>query len=350
MKNFRYQRASDAPGAIASVAQTPNADFIAGGTSHVDLMKEGVYNFDLLVDVSRLPLQQITEQNGGLRIGANVKNTALAHDARVQKSYTGLAEAILAGASTQIRNMASTAGNPLQRTRCPYLRDLASPCNKREPGSGCSALTGLNFNHAIFGASPACIAVQPSDMSVALAALDAVVNTQSPNGARAIPFVDFHRLPGDTPEIDTVLEKGELITSIDLPAFAGRSHYLKVRDRASYAYARVSTFVALEMDGPNIGRARIGIGSVALKPWRATQAEAFLAGKAPTEANFRQASRLAFEGANTQLAPQSAYKVPLGQNTLLRCLMETAGLLPLQGEAGTAFASSAGAVAGMEVI
>jgi len=240
--------------------------------------------------------------------------------------------------------MASMGGNPLQRTRCPYFRDTSQACNKREPGTGCAALTGINRVHALFGASSACVATHPSDLAVALSALDAVVQTTRPSGPRAIPFPELHRLPGDTPQQDTVLEQGELITAIDLPAFAGRSHYLKVRDRASYAYALVSCAVALEMDGNTIRRARVALGGVAHKPWRTPESEALLAGKQPSEALFRAAAKAAF--ADAKPLKHNAYKIPLGQNTLVRALLETSGLLPLQGPAGTAFAASAGGVAG----
>ncbi len=348
MYPFQYERAKNAKSAVATVSKNPGATFIAGGTSHVDLMKEDVHRPDLVVDVSALPLKTIANLRGGLRgglrIGANVSNTQLAYHPEVQARYAALAEAILAGASTQIRNMASTAGNPLQRTRCPYFRDTTQACNKREPGTGCAALTGINRIHAIFGASEACIATHPSDMAVALAALDATVQTTGPNGARSIPFTEFHRLPGDTPHIDTVLLQGELITSIDLPAFSGKSHYLKVRDRASYAYALVSCAVALEMNGNVIRRARIALGGVAHKPWRTPEAEAMLAGQTPSETLFRAAAKAAF--ASAKPLEHNAYKIPLGQSVMTRALLETSGLLPLQGAAGTAFASSAGGVAG----
>ena len=344
MHPFQYERAKNAKNAVATVSKTPGATFIAGGTSHVDLMKEDVHRPDLVVDISALPLKSISNLRGGLRIGANVSNTQLAYFPAVQARYAALAEAILAGASTQIRNMASTAGNPLQRTRCPYFRDTTQACNKREPGTGCAALIGINRIHAIFGASESCIATHPSDMAVALSALDAVVQTSGPNGARSILFTQFHRLPGDAPHVDTILQQGELITSIDLPAFEGKSHYLKVRDRASYAYALVSCAVALEMNGPLIRRARIALGGVAHKPWRTPEAEAMLVGQTPSEELFRTAAKAAF--ASAKPLEHNAFKVPLGQNVMVRALMETSGLLPLQGAAGTVFAASAGGVAG----
>ena len=345
MHPFRYERARNAKNAVSTVAQTPNSTFIAGGTSHVDLMKENVHRPDLVVDISGLPLQSITVQGGVIRIGANATNTQVAYHPDIIAHYPGLSEAILAGASAQIRNMASMAGNPLQRTRCPYFRDTTQACNKRDPGTGCAALTGVNRVHAIFGASEACVATHPSDMAVALSALDAVVQTQGPRGARSIPFTEFHRLPENTPQFDTILQQGELITSIDLPAFTGRSHYVKARERASYAYALVSCAVALEMDGNVIRRARVALGSVAHKPWRTAEAEAMLKGKAPSEALFREAAKAAF--ANAKPLKHNAYKIPLGQNVMVRALMETSGLMPLPGPAGTAFASSAGGVAGV---
>ena len=348
MKPFQYQRAQSTEGATKLAAHNPGTDFIAGGTTQVDLMKENVLVPDVLLDISPVLSQSIEAHNGGLRIGAGVSNTAAAYHPEIQRRYAGVSEAILAGASPQIRNMASMGGNVLQKTRCPYYRDTASACNKREPGSGCAALTGINADHAILGGSPACITLYHGDMAVPLSALDAVVQTSSLGGARSIVMSDLHRLPGDAPHVDTVLQQGELITFIDLPAFAGRSHYLKVRDRASYAYARVSCAVALEMDGPNIRRARIALGSVAPKPWRATQAEQMLAGQAPSEALFREAARATF--ADAKPLQYNAYKIPLGQNVMVRCLMEVSGLLPLQGPAGTVFASSVGAVAGMTPI
>ena len=352
MYPFRYERARTIEDALQSVTAQPltiagqsRAVFLAGGTNQLDFMKENVHRPDILVDITRLPLNAITAMpDGGLRLGAGSKNSAVAYHPDVQKNYVILAEAILAGASPQIRNMASTGGNLLQRTRCPYFRDTAMACNKREPGTGCSALTGINRVHAIFGASSQCIAANPSDMCVALSALDAVVRVRGPKGDRSIPFTEFHRLPGDRPERDTVLEPDELITSVDLPPFQGMSHDLKVRERASYAYALVSVGAALEMDGQNIKRARISLGSVAHKPWRAVEAEQLLAGKTPDAALFREAAKAAF--AEAKPLEYNAYKIRMGTNTLTRCLMEVSGLMPLQGKAGTAFSSSAGSVAG----
>ena len=345
MYPFQYQRAKSVAAAVAAVAQEPGATFIAGGTSHVDLMKEDVHRPTRLVDIAALPQDKITPWEGGLRIGAGASNAAAAYFPAVQQRYPAVSEALLTGASTQIRNMASMGGNPLQRTRCPYFRDTSQACNKREPGSGCAALNGINRVHALFGASAACVATHPSDLAVALAALDAVVQTTGPRGTRAIPFPDLHRLPGDTPHQDTVLEQGELITSIDLPAFTGRSHYLKVRDRASYAYALVSCAVALELEDGTMRRVRVALGGVAHKPWRVPAAEALLAGQRPSAELFRAAAQAAF--AEAKPLRHNAYKIPLGQNAMVRALLETSGLLPLQGPAGTAFAASAGGVAGL---
>lgn len=344
MHPFQYQRAESSREAVAAVAQQAGAAFIAGGTSQVDLLKEGAAQPDRLVDVSGLPLRELGEQAGGVRIGALVSNTEAAYYPAMQTRYTAVSEALLAGASVQIRNMASMGGNPLQRTRCPYFRDPAQPCNKRNPGSGCAAIGGYNHVHALFGASSACVATHPSDLAVALAALDAQVQTLGPRGARTIPFTELHRLPGTTPQHDTILEHGELITAIDLPAFAGRSHYLKVRERASYAYALASCAVALEMDGPRIRRARIALGAVAHKPWRVPAAEALLAGQVPSEKLFRTAATAAFAAAKP--LEHNAYKIPMGRRLLVRALLETSGLQPLQGPAGTAFAASVGGMAG----
>jgi xanthine dehydrogenase YagS FAD-binding subunit len=345
MNPFHYQRAGSAAEAVALVAREPAATFIAGGTSEVDLLKEGVHQPSRLVDLAGLPPGTIAPLNGGLRLGASVSNSAAAAHPEIRQRYTAVSEALLAGASTQIRNVATMGGNPLQRTRCPYFRDPGQPCNKRVPGSGCAALGGLNRMHALFGASSSCVATQPSDLAVALAALDAQVQTTGPGGSRTIAFPDLHRLPGSTPHLDTVLEHGELITAIDLPAFSGRSHYLKVRDRASYAYALVSCAVALELDGTRIRRARIALGGVAHKPWRVPAAEALLAGQKPTEKLFLAAAERAF--ADAKPLEHNGYKVPMGRNLLVRALLETSGLQPLAGPAGTAFAASVGGMGGL---
>lgn len=346
MHPFLYERATASNSASAAVAGDDQASFIAGGTSEIDLIKENVHRPKRLVDVASVTLKEITELNGGLRIGAGVSNSAAAAFPDIVKRYPVISEALLSGASIQIRNMASMGGNPLQRTRCPYFRDTAQPCNKRDPGTGCGALEGINRTHAIFGASPECVATQAGDLAIALTVLDAVVQTEGPKGTRAIPFADFYRLPGDTPQIDTVLEHGELILSIDLPAFSGRSHYLKVRDRASYAYALVSCGVAVEMEGDTITKARVALGAVAHKPWRALEAEELMIGKKPSLALFEKAADITF--ANAKPLEHNRYKIPLGRNIMIRCLMETSGLSPLSGPAGSVFAANVGGVAGID--
>src|SRR5438105_278636 len=293
MNPFRYERASDASAAIAMLAQAPSAAFLGGGTNLVDHMKLGVAQPDLLSDDAHLPYDHIELlADGGLRIGSAVRNSDLAADRTIRARYPMLTQALLAGASGQLRNMATTGGNLLQRTRCVYFQDVSKPCNKREPGSGCPARDGYHRNLAILGASDACIATHPSDMAVAMVALDAVVRVLGPNGERTIPLVNFHRLPGDEPQRDTVLERGELITAVDLPplAFATRSHYRKVRDRASYAFALVSVAVAIDVADGKVRDARIAFGGVAHVPWRATKAESVLRGASATEEVFRQAA------------------------------------------------------------
>lgn len=356
MRPFDYEIASDVASAVALVGREADAQFIAGGTSQVDLLKEDVQRPARLVDVSRLPLGEVELQpSGGLHIGANVKNATAAVHPLVRAGYPAISEALLAGASQQVRNMASMAGNLLQRTRCPYLRDPAQPCNKRDPGTGCAAVAGYNRMHAIFGQtdegpdSPhTCIATHPSDMAVAMAAHEAVLVVEGPRGSRRLAFEDLHRLPGETPYLDTNLAQGELIVAIELPAFAGNSHYLKVRDRASYAYALVSCAVALQIDAAGrIATARIALGSVALKPWRAHTAEELLAGQRPGRELFAEAAAQALDGARPY--PMNGYKVGLGRTLVQRALLETAGLEQLQGPAGTAFASSVGGVAGPEL-
>src|SRR5437764_15264020 len=292
MNPFRYERASDASAAIAMLAQAPSAAFLGGGTNLVDLMKLGVAQPDLLIDVAHLPYDRIELlPNGGIRIGAAVRNSDLAADHTIRARYPVLSQALLAGASGQLRNMATTGGNLLQRTRCVYFQDVSKPCNKREPGSGCPARDGYHRSLAILGASEACIATHPSDMAVAMVALDAVVRVLGPNGERTIPLVNFHRLPGDEPQRDTVLERGELITAVDLPplAFATRSHYRKVRDRASYAFALVSIAAAIDVADGIVRDVRIAFGGVAHVPWRARKAEAVLRGARATEEAFRRA-------------------------------------------------------------
>src|SRR5262249_55819951 len=286
MINFQYSRANDVADAVRQISASPSAKFIAGGTNLVDLMRMDVERPTKLIDVSKLRLDKVEETaNGGLRIGALVRNSDLAYHPLVARRYPVLASALLAGASQQLRNMASVGGNLLQRTRCAYFYDIATPCNKREPGSGCSAINGLNRMNAILGTSEACIAVHPSDMCVALTVLEANVHVTGPRGERVIPIADFHRLPGDTPQRDTNLEPDELITAIELPprGFAANYTYLKIRDRLSYAFALVSVAVGLELDGGTIKEARFALGGVAHKPWRNVQAEAVIRGQPANE-------------------------------------------------------------------
>src|SRR5256886_2798436 len=295
MNNFGYTRASDVADAVRRIAADPGAKFIAGGTNLIDLMKENVARPSRLIDITHLPLDQIDEtQDGGLRIGALVPNSDLAYHPQIEKRYPLLRSAILAGASPQLRNMATTGGNLLQRTRCFYFYDTTTPCNKREPGSGCSAIDGLNRMHAILGASETCIATHPSDMCVALAALEARVHVAGPAGERAIAFADFHRLPGDTPQLDNSLHPNEIVTAVELPAdgFAKNYSYLKIRDRLSYAFALVSVAAALELEGGTIRQARLALGGVAHKPWRGTAAEAGLRGQPTNQATFTRAADL----------------------------------------------------------
>jgi xanthine dehydrogenase YagS FAD-binding subunit len=323
MKPFSYERAEDTAEAVALLAENPNATFLAGGTNLVDLMKLEVATPEVLVDVRRLTSDRIEElPDGGVRIGAAVPNSELAANRTIRRRYPMLAQALLAGASGQLRNLATTGGNLLQRTRCVYFYDVSTPCNKREPGSGCSALEGFNRNHAILGWSEACVATHPSDMAVAMAALDAVVRTQGPDGEREIPLVDFHRLPGDEPQRDTVLEHGELITAVDLPPlpFATNSRYRKVRERASYAFALVSVAAAVDVEDGAILDARIALGGVAHKPWRARAAEDVLREAPATEESFRGA--VDAELAEAQPLRDNAFKVPLARNTLVAVLRD----------------------------
>jgi len=324
MNPFRYERAADAQAAIAALAAAPNGAFLGGGTNLVDHMRLGVRQPDLLVDITHLPFDRIEPlPDGGVRIGALVRNSDLAADRTIRQRYPVLAEALLDAASGQLRNLATTGGNLLQRTRCVYFQDVSKPCNKRAPGSGCPAREGYHRELAILGASQACIATHPSDMAVALAALDAVVRVQGPGGERTIPLVDFHRLPGDEPQRDTVLAHGELITAIDLPplAFAARSRYRKVRDRASYAFALVSVAAALDVTDDGMVRdVRLALGGVAHKPWRAWKAEAALRGAPATAETFRRAAEA--ELADAQPLPGNAFKVPLARTTLVRTLLD----------------------------
>jgi xanthine dehydrogenase YagS FAD-binding subunit len=326
---FQYSRASDVSDAVRQLAADPWAKLIAGGTNLLDLMKEDVERPTRLIDISQLPLREVAEtSDGGLRIGALVPNTDLAYHPLVEQRYPILASAILSGASQQLRNMASTGGNLLQRTRCAYFYDTAAPCNKRRPGSGCSAIGGLNRMHAILGASDTCIATHPSDMCVALAVLDAKVHVTGRAGGRVIAFVDFHRLPGDAPQRDTTLAPDEIVTAVELPArgFPANYTYLKIRDRLSYAFALVSVAAALELDGGTIRDARLGLGGVAHKPWRDPIAEAALIGQAAEEAAFAQAAETVLRGARGY--PHNAFKIDLARRAIVRALTQAANGTP----------------------
>ena len=318
---FSFIRTKDRETAIRD-GSLKGTKFIAGGTNLVDLMKLDIEKPDRLVDINALDLNQIEVlSNGHIRVGALVKNTTFAYHPEIMKRFPVIHEAILSGASPQLRNMASTGGNILQRTRCYYFYDTAFPCNKRTPGSGCSAINGYNRNHAILGASDHCIATHPSDLCVALMAMDAMVLTQGPKGKRNIPFTEFHQLPGTTPQIDNVLQAGELITAIEIPAlhFSNRSCYLKVRDRASYEFALSSAAVALEISGGKINQSRIALGGVGTKPWRALEAEKQLAGTVVSKEAFRKAADIALADARPH--QHNAFKTELAKRTLVRALM-----------------------------
>ena len=328
MDAISYERAADADAAIKA-AQQPGVVFIGGGTNLLDLMKGGVAKPVKLVDITHIAgLDTISElPDGGLRIGALVRNSDAANHAWVRGRYPLLSEAFLAGASAQLRNMATVGGNLMQRTRCYYFYDTGFPqCNKRTPGSGCAAIEGNNRIHAILGASNQCIATNPSDMNVALAALEALVRVSGPKGERVIAFAEFHRLPRDHPELDTTLQPGELITSVDLPPplFAQHSHYLKVRDRASYAFALVSVAAALQMDGNTVTTARIALGGVAHKPWRASQTEQMLAGQLLSRATLQQAAALAVRDAKSY--GDNDFKIELAQRAIVRAVATAGGL------------------------
>lgn len=299
MINFEYIRVSSVKAAVDALAKNPTGGFIAGGTNLVDLMKKGVTAPTRLIDINNVPIKQIEITDKGLNIGALAINSDIAANAEVNEKFPLLAMALRAGASAQLRNMATAGGNMMQRTRCSYFYDTTMPCNKRQPGTGCGALQGYNRMHAIFGASNKCIAVHPSDMCVALAALDATVQISAARADREIAFIDFHRLPGDNPERDNNLQKGEMITGITVPpnSFGKKVHYLKIRDRASYAFALISVAAALELDGNTIRKARLAMGGVAHKPWRLTTAEQFLTGKPATADTFKKAAALAMQGA-----------------------------------------------------
>jgi xanthine dehydrogenase YagS FAD-binding subunit len=327
MNPFTYSRAASLEDAVAGIAQ-PETKPLGGGTNLIDLMKMGVEKPDHLVDITRVPLASIEEHAGGVRIGAMARNSDAAEHQLIRERYPVLSQALLAGASQQLRNMATMGGNLMQRTRCYYFYDPSYPeCNKRRPGSGCAAIRSYNRIHAILGASPQCIATHPSDMCVALAALDAVIQVRGTAGERSIPIADFHRLPGDTPHLDTNLRPGELITAIDLPAmpYARRSYYLKVRDRNSYAFALVSVAVALDIDTAGaIRAARMAMGGVAHKPWRRASAEQLLVGQQPAEPAFQAAAEELVRGA--QPYRDNRFKVELARRCVVRALNITAGL------------------------
>lgn len=325
MINFQYTRASDVTDAIRQISADSNAKFVAGGTNLLDLMKDDVEQPTRLIDISRLPLKTVEETaDGGLRIGALVPNSDLAWHPLIAQRYPMLGSAILSGASAQLRNMASTGGNLLQRTRCFYFYDTVTPCNKREPGSGCSAIKGINRINGILGTSEACIATHPSDMCVALAVLEAKVHVMGPSGARTIAIADFHRLPGDTPQRDTNLEANEIVTAIELPAqgFNKNYTYLKIRDRLSYAFALVSVAAGLEMDGNTIRQARFALGGVAHKPWRNLAAEAALNGKTANRETYTSAAEIALRDAKG--FEHNAFKIDLAQRTIVRALTQAA--------------------------
>ena len=323
MKPFAYARAADTTEALRLLAQHPDARFLAGGTNLVDLMREQIEQPAALVDITGLPINQIQERpDGGLHIGAVVSNTALAQHLGVRERFPMLAQAILFGASGQIRNMATVGGNLLQRTRCPYFYDLVAACNKRQPGTGCDAIEGFNRNNAILGTSSNCVSTHPSDMCVALAALDATIHVTGPQGERAIPFAEFYLLPGDRPDLETTLQAAELITGIAVPPlpFARRSRYRKVRDRASYAFALVSVAAALEVEDGVVRQVRLALGGVAPRPWRALAAEQVLLGAPANRETFREA-------AEAELAParglhHNAFKIELAKRTITSVLAE----------------------------
>ena len=327
MHAFDFMRPGDAEAAIRAAAQTKTAQqgadvrFLAGGTTLLDLMKLNVETPARLVDINRLPFAKVeATPDGGLRIGATVRNSDLAYHPTVRRDYLVLSEAILAGASAQLRNMATTAGNLLQRTRCMYFRDTAMPCNKREPGSGCPAIGGSNRTLAVLGTSESCIATNPSDMNVALAALEATVHVQGTKGTRAVPIGEFHLLPGQTPERETVLEPGDLITHVTLPPpIAGSKQlYLKLRDRASYEFALASAAVVLTLASGRVTRARVALGGVGTKPWRSPEAEAALVGQPAEAASFRRAAEAALRDARPQ--SENAFKIELAKRCLAHAL------------------------------
>jgi xanthine dehydrogenase YagS FAD-binding subunit len=323
MRPFAYVSAPDVATAVRAIGTEPGAKFIGGGTNLVDLMREGVERPGTVIDITALPLTGVEElPGGGVRIGALVRNAHLAAHRLIRNRYPLLSQAILTGASAQLRNMATAGGNLLQRTRCPYFYDGAAACNKREPGSGCDAMDGFNRNHGVLGVSDSCIATHPSDMCVALAALDAIVEVESVRGVRRVPMAEFHRLPGDTPHLETTLAADELVTAVELPALpvAATSRYRKVRDRASYAFALVSVAAALEVDDGTVTAVRLALGGVAAKPWRAHEAERILLGAPATEESFRRAA--AAELAPATGRPQNAFKIELARRTLVETLRQ----------------------------
>jgi xanthine dehydrogenase YagS FAD-binding subunit len=321
MRPFSYARAADADAAIAAVRKRADGAFLAGGTTEVDLVRQNVLRPGLLVDINDLPLRGIEDlPGGGLRVGALARMSDVARAPGVRERFPVIAQALLLGASAQLRNMASMGGNLCQRVRCSYFRDTASPCNKRDPGSGCAALDGFNRGHAVLGTSDKCIATHPSDVAVALVALDAVVHTRGPAGERAIGIDDFFLLPGDTPEREHPLEHGELITAIEVPAtpVARRSVYLKFRDRESYEFALASVAAAVRIEDGAVAQVRLALGGVGTKPWRARRAEASLLGQAATEASFAEAARR--ELAMAKPRPLNAFKVELARRAIVRAL------------------------------
>jgi xanthine dehydrogenase YagS FAD-binding subunit len=325
MINFNYLRVSTTKGAVDAIVRDSAAQWIAGGTNLIDLMKKGVMSPQKLVDINNLPLKEIKKEGNKLVIGALALNSAVADHELVRKEQPLLSLALQAGASAQLRNMATVGGNMMQRTRCPYFYNPDMPCNKREPGTGCGALKGFNRMHAIFGASDKCIAVHPSDMSIALVALDSTVLVSGPKGDRRIPFQNFHRLPGDLPQKDNTLERGELIVAVEIPdnKLNKNVHYLKVRDRASYAFALVSVAAAVDLQGDTIKDVRLAMGGVAHKPWRLMEAELFLKGKPASEANFREAAALAMKDAKGY--GHNNFKLKLAPNTLVEALKTATG-------------------------
>jgi xanthine dehydrogenase YagS FAD-binding subunit len=331
MKTFEFIRPADSAAAVRVAAQAKTAQqgadvrFLAGGTTLLDLMKLNVETPARLIDINRLPLDKIeATPEGGLKIGATVRNSDLAHHPTAQRDYAVLSQALLAGASAQLRNMATTAGNLLQRTRCMYFRDTAMTCNKRAPGTGCPAITGSNRTLAILGTSEHCIATNPSDMCVAMAALEATIHVQGSKGSRAIPIGEFHLLPGSTPQRETVLEPGDLITHVTLPppVAGSRQVYLKLRDRASYEFALASAAIVLTVAGGNVTRARIALGGVGTKPWRSPEAEAALIGQPADAANFRKAAEAAMRDAKPQ--SENGFKIELAKRCLTHALQMAA--------------------------